>query len=100
MTLIEYLKQEVFEFDWDEGNSTKNKKKHGIETHEIEEAFYSESIMPLGLQIQPVVSEDRFAIVSETSDGKFLFVCFTIRDNRIRPIHAREANTKEKDLYE
>ncbi len=35
------LETSFFEFEWDEGNKTKNKTKHGLEVIEIEEVFRS-----------------------------------------------------------
>ena len=56
--------------------------------------------MPLGIQILPEVDEDRYGILAKDSIGKVLFICFTVRNNRIRPISGRVANKKERELYE
>ncbi len=94
------LETSSFEFAWDKGNSTKNKKKHGIDIHEVEAVFRSGLAMPLGVQISPVVIEQRLGIVGPTLNGKLLQVAFTLRDGRIRVISARSTNKKERIQYE
>ena len=34
-----YLQTEVFEFQWDQGNSTKSLIKHGVTIEEVESVF-------------------------------------------------------------
>lgn len=67
--LVTFLSNEFFIFEWDEGNKFKSKDKHGILVTEAEEAFYDEDLLELGLQISPVVSEDRFGIIAKNFDG-------------------------------
>lgn len=95
-----YLQSEVFEFEWDHGNSVKNHSKHGIAADEIEEAFELKMAVPLGRQITPVVDEERLCIVGPTSAGKMVSVVFTLRSGKVRPISARPASRKERMLYE
>lgn len=89
-----------FEFDWDQGNQTKSAAKHAVRTDEAEEVFTTGQAAPLGVQISPVVNEERLGIVGTTSAGRILHVVFTLRDGKIRPISARPAHTKERELYE
>lgn len=89
-----------FEFEWDDGNWTKNAKAHGVTAGEIEEAFWTGSAVAVGIQVSPAAPEERFAIVGATSAGRILFVVFTVRDGRVRPISAREANRKQREHYE
>lgn len=94
------LETSHFEFEWDEGNSTKNAKKHGIETNEIEAVFRSGLALPLGIQINSSVNEQRLGIVGPTLNGKLIQVAFALRDGRVRVISARTASKKERTQYE
>jgi hypothetical protein len=59
------LAQEEFEFDWDDGNSTKSLQKHGIPSEEAEGLFHNrEFLVPLGVQVLPKTDEPRFGIFS------------------------------------
>ena len=100
--LLVWLEEsELFIFDWDEGNQEKNKEKHGVEIKEIEEVFYARHmILPLGIQISPRVEEERLGIIGPSKAGKILHIVFTIREGRVRPISARQAHKKERELYE
>lgn len=89
-----------FDFDWDTGNSTKSSSKHSVSTIETEEIFLLGQAAPLGVQIAPEVPEERLAIVGETLSGRVLHVVFTMRDGKVRPISARPAHKKEKEVYE
>jgi uncharacterized DUF497 family protein len=94
------LETSHFEFEWDEGNSTKSAKKHGIETYEIEAVFRSGLALPLGIQISPPANEQRLGVVGPTFNGKTLQVAFALREGRVRVISARAANKKERTQYE
>ncbi len=53
--------QEFFIFEWDSGNSQKNRSKHNVTNDEAEELFSnSEFLVPLGIQVAPSVPEPRF----------------------------------------
>ncbi len=91
---------EDFLFEWDEGNFSKSRLKHNVETYQIESCFYDERILILGIQIEPKHLEPRYGIIAKDSEGKILFVCFTIRNGKIRPISGRVANKWERDIYE
>lgn len=94
------LDSEGFEFEWDEGNRSKNARKHGVTAAEIEEAFTSGPAAPLGVQVSPPVPEERMGIVGATSAGRIIIVVFTFRDGKIRPVSARPANTPQREYYE
>lgn len=56
--------------------------------------------MALGEQVSPQVDEPRYGILGVTTELKHVFVCFTIRQARIRVIHIRKMNKKERSFYE
>ncbi len=99
--LVSFLESvELFKFEWDEGNSLKNNIKHGIAIEQIEACFYDEEIIPLGIQIEPSVEEERYGIIAKDFEGIILFISFTIREDKIRPVSARVANKKERHRYD
>ena len=100
--LVEFLfSQERFFFEWDDGNSTKNEDKHNLTIEEIESVFEDNNILALGEQYQPVIaSEYRYGVLGKSFNDSVLFVCFTIREGKIRPISVRPANKKERSIYE
>ncbi|MBF0361537.1 MAG: BrnT family toxin [Oligoflexia bacterium] len=95
-----YLQQESFIFEWDQGNSTKNQSKHGVSTTDVEGVFKLRLAVALGVQISPIVNEERVCVVGPSFDGRLLSIVFTLRSGRVRPISARLASKKERELYE
>lgn len=98
--LIWLLETVHFEFEWDEGNRTKSESKHGILIDQAEEVFKSGMALPLGVQIEPPVAEQRLGVVGPTFSGQLLQVAFVIREGRVRIISARPAHRKERKEYE
>ena|ERR1051325_8627361 len=86
-------------FDWDEGNSEKSRRKHGITMEECESAFLTEPNLVYEDHSHST-QELRFKMLSKTESGKPLFVVFTIRGNRIRVISARKMSRRERAQYE
>lgn len=99
--LLEFLlSNEDFIFEWDEGNSTKNEEKHGVTLEMIESAFKDSSLLALGEQYQPIVDEARYGFIAKCATGEILFICFTIRSGKVRPISARLASISERNIYD
>ena len=88
-----------FSFEWDEGNATKSLQKHGVTCAEAEEVFERRLFIPLGEQYQPLPPEPRFGVLGETSNGKLVFLAFTLRNRAIRVILARPMNERERKFY-
>lgn len=86
-------------FEWDRGNIDKNLKKHGVTNREIEEIF---SNKPLKIfdDISHSLLEKRFIAHGITSKKRRLIIIFTLRDQKIRIISARDQNKKERRIYE
>lgn len=95
---MEVLK-ELIRFIWDKGNIDKNWKKHKVSNKECEEVFFDES-KKIAKDKLHSEKEDRFIILGKTKKERLLFIIFTIRNNKIRIISARDINRKEKKLYE
>ena len=89
---------DVTGFDWDDGNSYKNEKKHGLKWQLIEEVFFNEPLLVLE-DLKHSCKECRCFALGKTDDVKYLFVVFTKRAEKIRVISARMMNKKERSIY-
>lgn len=87
------------EFVWDKGNSDKNWLRHGVTQEEGEQAFEDEEKRTFSDKVHSG-REERFRVVGKTRSGRLLFVVFTIRQEKVRIISARDINKKEVPLYE
>ncbi|MBI4062317.1 BrnT family toxin [Candidatus Gottesmanbacteria bacterium] len=91
-------RKEFIEFEWDKGNSGKN-KKHNVEDSEAEEVFFD----PRKVVTKDILrsgEELRFILLGKTKRERLLYIVFTQRRNKIRIISARNINKKEVFLYE
>ena len=86
-------------FDWDEGNRNKNWQKHNVSASECEEVFFN---LPMLLEPDPDHSqmEPRYFVLGQTDSGRYLFIAFTMRSDKIRVISARDMSRKEAEVYE
>jgi uncharacterized DUF497 family protein len=86
-------------FDWDEANREKNWLKHQVAAGECEEVFFN---LPLLLQADVVHSqvESRYYVLGCTNAGRYLFIIFTVRKDKIRVISARDMSQKERAVYD
>lgn len=85
-------------FDWDQGNIDKNWLKHKVSPTECEQVFFNH---PLVIQDDAKHSktEKRFYALGRTDLKRTLFVVFTVRENLIRVISARNMSRKEREVY-
>jgi uncharacterized protein len=86
-------------FNWDSGNSDKNRLKHRVEGFEAEQVFFNDPVIIISDE-KHSVHELRSAAFGKTGDGRKLTVIFTKRDQKIRIISARDMNKKERKYYE
>ena len=86
-------------FEWDDKNRDKNWEKHEVSAGECEEVFFN---LPLLLQSDDAHSqkEPRYYVLGHTIAGRRLFIVFTVREDKIRIISARDMNKKERKIYE
>jgi uncharacterized protein len=87
-------------FEWDKGNELKNWLKHKVANNEAEEAFYDERRLITEDTKHSTEEELRFILFGKTKQGRVLFIIFTIRDEKVRVISARDADRKEVEFYE
>lgn len=86
-------------FEWDKGNIDKNLLKHKVTNKESEEVFLNEPRFTIEDEKHSLI-EKRFLLWGKTNKGRKLAVIYTIRDNKVRIISARDMNKKEKEAYE
>ena len=85
-------------FDWDQGNIEKNWERHKVSSIECEEVFFDRPLV-VAEDTSHSKSEGLYYALGRTNDDRHLFVVFTIRNNKIRIISARDMNRKERRVY-
>lgn len=90
---------EPVSFEWDSGNIDKNWLKHQVTTKEAEEVFDSKPDFIFKSE-KHSTPELRYMIWGITKQGRKLAVIFTLREDRIRIISARDMDKKERIEYE
>lgn len=97
MLIIELPKP--VEFVWDGGNANKNLVKHTVSNQECEEVFVVGQLI-FAEDFLHSKSEVRYIAVGPSKSNRLLYIVFTIRNNRIRIISARDTSKKERKFYE
>jgi hypothetical protein len=92
---------QVTGFDWDEDNSRKRAKKHGVYQSEAEQMFFNEPLLILE-DNKHSQKESRYHALGKTDDARLLHITFTLRGTGtlIRVISARDMHRKERAIYE
>ena len=85
-------------FEWDEGNTDKNWHLHRVTDGECEDTFFNLPLIIVG-DTKHSASEKRFYALGRTENDRRLFVAFTIREDLIRIISAREMTQSEQRKY-
>ncbi len=85
-------------FEWDQGNITKNWEKHDVSTGECEQIFFNK---PIIVQRDKKHSkfENRYYALGKTDADRLLFLVFTIQNDKIRIISARDMTESEIERY-
>jgi uncharacterized protein len=86
-------------FEWDKGNSNKNLGKHKVSDSECEQVFFNQPFIS-GSDTGHSRDEPRYYALGKTDSGRMLFVVYTIRNQLIRVISAKDMNGNEKREYE
>jgi uncharacterized DUF497 family protein len=95
---LEDLLAGVEGFEWDDGNSDKNWRRHEVHQAEAEQALLNTPLV-VGATGKRRDVEPRFIALGQSDTGRLLAVVFTVRANRIRVISARAMSKKERNLY-
>jgi len=86
------------EFQWD-GHNIEHVHKHEVEPGECEQVFFN---IPFTVKSDIIHSrgEERYFALGKTNMDRPLVIIFTLRRTKIRVITARDANKKERKIYE
>lgn len=95
---LEFSSIKPLRFDWDEGNKQKNYKKHQVTYKECEEVFFNQPNKNF-IDKRHSQQEKRFIILGVTDQHRKLFISYTVRNQQIRIISARDQSKKERKLY-
>ncbi len=93
------IHKKQIEFVWDKGNFNKNWLKHKVKNIECEEAFFDRYKKRIKDTLHSD-KEERIILLGKTKKQRLLFIIYTIRNDKIRIISARDINRKERSLYE
>jgi uncharacterized DUF497 family protein len=85
-------------FDWDEWNAPKIREKHAVSQAECEQVFFNEPLV-VGEDLTHSESESRYYGLGTTDKEREHFLVFTLREERIRVITARDMSRKERRIY-
>jgi len=83
------------ELDWDEAN-VRHLARHKITREEVEEFFAND---PTFVDYEIVNGEDRWTALCATNELRVLFVVFTMRGERIRPVSGWDADRLTEEDY-
>ncbi|MFH2067176.1 MAG: BrnT family toxin [Pseudomonadota bacterium] len=85
-------------FEWDQGNNTKNWEQHDVSSIECEQIFFNKPII-VKRDKEHSLFENRYYALGRTNMDRLLFVVFTVRNDKIRVISARDMTEPEIERY-
>ena len=95
---MENIFENIQGFQWDKGNIDKNWLKYKVLHIECEQVFFNEPII-IAYDVKHSQKEQRWFLLGRTELDRKLFIVFTIRNNLIRVVSARDMNKKEQRKY-
>ena len=98
MTKLKQILDKCTGFEWDHGNETKSWDKHEVTIGECEQVFFNK---PLIVKRDKKHSdfETRYFALGKTDLERLMFVVFTVRNDKIRVISARDMTDHEIERY-
>jgi uncharacterized DUF497 family protein len=84
------------DFEWDNAKGEANRKKHGVDFRTATKVFLDPYL--IDFDDRDATGELRFNAIGLV-DGRMLFVTYTARDDVVRIISARGAESHEKRKY-
>lgn len=93
------LVDDIIGFDWDKGNIDKNLVRHKVKNTETEEVFFNEPLL-FYEDAKHSRAEKRYYCLGQTNERRKLFISFTIRENKLRVISARDMSRNERKIYD
>ncbi|MCD9187914.1 MAG: BrnT family toxin [Pyrinomonadaceae bacterium] len=94
---ISYTLQDI-RFEWDETKADSNIEKHKVSFETSCEVFFDPFLQ--SKEVELIDNELREVIVGATENLRLLYVAYTLRDDKIRIISARNVTKKERNEYE
>lgn len=85
-------------YEWDPEKAEANQRKHGVDFASAVGVF--EDDRAVTIRDLDFAEEDRFVAIGMDLLARVLVVVFTMRDERVRLISARKANSWERRQYE
>jgi len=86
-------------FEWDAGNADKNWDLHQVTQIECEQPFFNRPMMITRAE-KHSRDEFRYAVLGRTNAERLLAIIFTVRNNLVRVISARDMSRRERRIYE
>jgi uncharacterized protein len=84
-------------YQWNRDKAATNLRKHGIDFADAVSVFPDDLAITI---TDDRFDEERFVTIGMDAMGRVLVVVFTLRDNEIRLISARQATRTERRQYE
>lgn len=98
MVLLPEFFPGVTGFQWDEGNSDKNWRRHGVTQAQAEQVFYNRPVLVIE-DPKHSAQEVRYFSLGRVDAGRELMVAFTLRGSLLRVISARPMSRQERRIY-
>lgn len=85
-------------FEWDQGNFTKNWDQHDVSSWECEQIFFNRPLI-IKRDKEHSKAENRYYVLGRTNVNRLIFAVFTVRNDKIRIISARDMTDAEIERY-
>lgn len=85
-------------FEWDQGNFIKNWDQHDVSSGECEQIFFNRPLI-IKWDKEHSKNENRYYVLGRTDANRLLFSVFTVRNDKIRIISARNMTDAEIERY-
>lgn len=85
-------------FQWDEGNSEKNWRRHQVTQVEAEQVFFNRPVL-VSRDPKHSGAEVRYFALGRTDADRKLAIVFTLRGSSLRVISARPMRRRERRVY-
>jgi uncharacterized protein len=86
-------------FEWNQGNLTKNWNQHDVSSGECEQIFFNRPLI-IKRDKEHSKNENRYYVLGRTNVNRLLFAVFTVPDDKIRIISARDMTDAEIERYQ
>ena len=93
MALLPEFFPDVEEFEWDDGNASKNWSRHQVSQTEAEQVLLNRPVVVAGARPG---AEARWFAFGRTDGDRLLTVVFTIRGRMLRVVSARAMSRAER----